>query len=93
MRSESERLVADYSDLILRLSYTYLGSIHDADGKAVDEGSAASAEIIDGQAVIGVDLGSIERGSYTLIITAFVSEKKADQPLEISGNWECTFTW
>ena len=31
MRSESERLVADYSDLILRLSYTYLGSIHDAE--------------------------------------------------------------
>ena len=67
--------------------------ILDANGKTVGEGSAASTEIIDGQAVIDIDLGSIERGSYTLIITAFVSEKKADQPLEISGNWECIFAW
>ena len=31
MRNEADRLVADYSDLILRLSYTYLGSTQDAE--------------------------------------------------------------
>lgn len=31
MRKEADRLVADYSDLILRLSYTYLGSTQDAE--------------------------------------------------------------
>lgn len=31
MRKEADRLVAEYSDLILRLSYTYLRSTHDAE--------------------------------------------------------------
>lgn len=31
MRKEADRLVAEYSDLILRLSYTYLGSTQDAE--------------------------------------------------------------
>lgn len=31
MQIDAERLVADYSDLILRLSYTYLGSKQDAE--------------------------------------------------------------
>ncbi|MBQ9954325.1 MAG: RNA polymerase sigma factor [Eggerthellaceae bacterium] len=31
MRTEAERLVCAYSDLILRLSYTYLGSVQDAE--------------------------------------------------------------
>ena len=30
-RAEAERLVYTYSDLILRLSYTYLKSTHDAE--------------------------------------------------------------
>ena len=29
-RAEARRLVETYSDLILRLSYTYLGNTHDA---------------------------------------------------------------
>lgn len=31
MQTEAERLVCAYSDLILRLSYTYLGSVQDAE--------------------------------------------------------------
>ena len=31
MHTEAERLVGEYSDLILRLSYTYLGSTQDAE--------------------------------------------------------------
>ena len=39
-----------------------------------------------------IDRIVVASGSYTLLVTAFVSEKKADQPLKISGSWECAFT-
>ena len=31
-------------------------------------------------------------GEYTLTIASFVGASKADQPLELHGNWECDFT-
>lgn len=67
--------------------------IVDADGKVVKEGSTESVDIINGQAAVGIQLDGVDHGSYTLAVTAFVSEKKADQPLNIAGNWECAFTW
>lgn len=33
-RADAERLVQTYSDLILRLAYTYLKSTHDAEASA-----------------------------------------------------------
>lgn len=66
--------------------------IADANGKVVAEGAAESTEIVNGQAAINIKLDDIESGSYKLIVTAFVTEKKADQPLNISGAWECAFT-
>ena len=65
--------------------------IVDADGRTVKEGTAESTEIDNGCAAIPVDLSDIDSGSYNLVVTAFVSEKKADQPLNINGSWECTF--
>ena len=67
-------------------------SIVDANGKVVKEGAAESIEIVNGQAAINIQLDDIDNGSYKLLVTAFVSEKKADQPLSINGNWECAFT-
>lgn len=67
-------------------------SIVDANGKAIKEGVAESTEVVNGQAAVSIKLGDIDSGSYKLIVTAFVSEKKADQPLNINGNWECIFT-
>ena len=64
----------------------------DANGKVVAEGAAESTEIVNGQAAVNIKLDGIDRGSYKLIVTAFVTEKKADQPLNISGAWECAFT-
>jgi hypothetical protein len=58
----------------------------------VAEGAAESTEIVNGQAAVNIKLDGIDRGSYKLIVTAFVTEKKADQPLNISGAWECAFT-
>lgn len=66
--------------------------IVDVNGKEIKDGSAGSAEVVNGQASVNIELDGISNGSYKLIVTAFVSEKKADQPLNINGNWECEFT-
>ena len=66
--------------------------IVEANGKVVKEGAADSTEVVNGQASVNIQLDDIDSGSYKLIVTAFVSEKKADQPLNINGNWECAFT-
>lgn len=67
-------------------------SIVDTNGKVVKEGAAESIAVVNGQAAVSIQLDGIDSGSYKLIVTAFVSEKKADQPLNINGNWECAFT-
>ena len=66
--------------------------IVDVNGNVVKEGVAESTEVANGQATINIQLNDIDSGSYKLIVTAFVSEKKADQPLNINGSWECAFT-
>lgn len=67
--------------------------IIDSDGQVVRENeTAASAPVTDGQAALVIDLGDLKEGSYKLIVSSFVSEKKADQPLPIHGYWECEFT-
>ena len=66
--------------------------IVDADGRPVQEGSTASAEIVNGQAAIDIQLDGMGSGKYRLVVTALYTEKKADQPLTIHGSWECTFT-
>ena len=65
--------------------------IIDAAGNTVQEGAADSVPVVEGKAEIPVGLSGLASGSYRLRITACLSEKKADQPLEISGNWELSF--
>lgn len=66
--------------------------IVDANGKVVKEGATESTEVINGQAAVSIKLDDIDSGSYKLVVTAFVGEKKAEQPLNIGGAWECAFT-
>ena len=67
--------------------------IMDAEGNVVQEGATDKfTPVANGQASIVLELNELATGSYKLIVTAFVSEKKADQPLNINGNWECEFT-
>lgn len=66
--------------------------IVDANGAAVKEGAAESTKVTNGQAAVSIKLDGIDGGNYKLIVTAFVGEKKAEQPLNINGNWECAFT-
>lgn len=67
--------------------------IVDTDGSTVAAGrSDEAAAVSEGHAEITVYAGELESGSYRLIVTTFTSEKKADQPLNIFGVWECGFT-
>lgn len=66
--------------------------IVDTNGKTVSEGTAASAEVVNGRAAVSIQLDDLDSGSYRLMISAFVGEKKAEQPLNINGNWECEFS-
>lgn len=45
-----------------------------------------------GQITVTIPLESLESGNYKLIVDSFVGVSKADQPLVMSGNWECEFT-
>ncbi len=68
--------------------------ILDSNGNVVIEGNASEAvEITDGIAEIKIDTDELEGGSYTLIISSFVGSKKAEQPLDIFGNWVCEFEY
>ena len=66
--------------------------IVDVNGKTVKEGTAEATEVISGQAAILIPMEDIDSGDYKLIVTAFVAEKKAEQPLNLNGHWECEFT-
>ena len=67
--------------------------IMDAEGNVVQEGATdESTPVVNGQVSIILELSDIEAGSYKLVVNSFVSEKKADQPLNISGTWECEFS-
>ena len=67
--------------------------IMDAEGNVVQEGASdESTPVVNDQVSIILELSDIEAGSYKLVVNSFVSEKKADQPLNISGTWECEFS-
>lgn len=63
-----------------------------ANGKTVQKGAAESTEVISGHAAIPIYLENLESGSYMLVVTAFVEEAKAEQPLPLHGHWEAEFT-
>lgn len=54
--------------------------------------STIQADIVDGKVLIDIPVSDLKDGTYTLIIDEFISSKKADQPLILSGNWEINFT-
>ena len=59
-------------------------------GTLVKEGSAPAAQVVSGQAAIPLETEGLAPGQYLLNITVFVAEKKADQPLTISGCWQAS---
>lgn len=65
--------------------------IVDVSGNILKEGTVKAEAVVNGQTKLDVPLDGIGIGSHKLVIKAFVSEKKADQPLFMYGNWEIKF--
>jgi len=83
--------VAPYSELETLGIESY--QIVDMSGRVIIEGKRTEFfEIVNGEAEVKIPLESIINGNYKLVITAFVGSKTADQPLKISGTWECEFS-
>lgn len=63
--------------------------ITDADGNSLYEGTGTDpVPIADGRAEISIALDRDLTAPHAIIIDTFISTKKADQPLEITGCWE-----
>lgn len=81
---------APYSEFEMLEIESY--KIVDAAGDVVASGKGEGfAGIADGKAEVNISLDGVETGDYKLLISSFVGTKKADQPLKISGSWECGF--
>lgn len=66
----------------------------DTNGKTVLKGEATeSAEIVEGKVTVHIPLEQISGGKYKLVVTELIGSAKAEQPLAMSGNWECEFVW
>ncbi len=82
---------APYSELEMFGIENY--RIVDRDGNVIMEGATTEmAPIVDGKVSVSISADNISEGNYKLIISELVGIKKADQPLVLSGNWECEFT-
>ena len=65
----------------------------DVNGDIVAQGDAGdSVPVQDGQADLTLDVEELPEGQYTLQLQSFIGNKIAEQPLSISGNWECEFS-
>lgn len=86
-----EPQTAPYSFFDLFGIKTY--EVRDKAGNLILEGAASEmAEIDEGMAYIKLPLNGILTGEYKLIVRELVGSSKADQPLVMSGTWECGFT-
>jgi len=65
--------------------------IVNANGKTIMEGQSEGVELNGSLVEIRIPLENIEEGNYKLIISSFIGSKKADQPLSVTGHWECDF--
>lgn len=56
-------------------------------GSEVSCGEIAPAMINNGEAELKIPVGKLDSGSYSVTVSSFLGEKKADQPLEVKGHW------
>lgn len=68
--------------------------IEDMSGNVIEkERSLEERTAFSSQMSLNIPLNEISNGKYKLIIEQFISEKKAEQPLIIHGNWMCEFEY
>ena len=76
------------------LEFFRIGSyqIIDASGTVIADNEGADFVCVtEEQAAMSLSTDNMAKGNYTLLIHSFVGNKKADQPLEITGEWTCHF--
>jgi hypothetical protein len=56
-------------------------------GSEVSCGEIAPAMINNGEAELKIPVGKLDSGSYSVTVSSFLGEKKANQPLEVKGHW------
>ena len=68
--------------------------IVDANGNTVIENEMLEMQMVDGStATVKIPLNGISEGTYRLIVSKLIGGAKAEQPLVLSGNWECEFAY
>lgn len=67
--------------------------IVDEDGNMVMENEPVEMSAMENKVTLKIPLNTISEGTYTLVVSKLVGSAKADQPLVISGTWECEFTF
>ena len=87
-----------YPDMVPYSELELLGieeyEIVDQSGKVVMEGETTEMfEILDGKANVTLPFENVPGGNYKVVVSGFVGSHKGDQPLVISGNWECEFVY
>lgn len=66
--------------------------IVDMNGNVIKEGKETDmVEVVYEKLEIMIPLENVISGDYKLVVSKMVGGSKADQPLEISGLWECEF--
>lgn len=80
--------------------YAFFDELAIGEYKIVTENGDVKAEQNDvsgvkwekGSAVFDIDVSSLESGAYTIEINRFTGSAKANQPLDINGDWSAAFT-
>ena len=66
--------------------------IVDANGKVILENeNLEMSAIANNKVLVNVSLEDVDNGEYTLMVSELVGSSKADQPLGLTGTWECSF--
>ena len=82
--------VSPYSVIEQMAVGTY--KIVDENGEVLIEADGSEfADITDGKVQIHIPLEKVGGGNYKLVISEMIGSSKADQPLSMSGYWECEF--
>ena len=61
------------------------------DNVIVENENLEMSAIANNKVLVNVPLDGIANGEYTLIVSELVGSSKAEQPLGLSGTWECSF--
>ena len=66
--------------------------IVDTNGNVIVENeNLEMSAIANNKVLVNVPLEDVDNGEYTLIVSELVGSSKADQPLGLTGTWECSF--